>query len=236
MQSSTGNDGYDSYDSQPEDLTIETSEPPSHHTFPPVSFQFHTTFPDVYLPPSIPNQTTASTFVPFPFLDSHVEAEVPEVLTLGNTHTSEDLLTTQTPSASITSLKSSTVPNTGAGDGGMATFLINGVPSRMALLDTNNKTDQSVKRVQTGPSAASLTAAQLHMTAMSKTVGWEPDEEPLYVNAKQYHRIMKRREMRAKLEASGKIPKNRKKYLYESRHKHAMARTRGNGGKFSKEN
>ncbi|XP_035672481.1 transcriptional activator HAP2-like isoform X3 [Branchiostoma floridae] len=204
MQSSTGNDGYDSYDSQPEDLTIETSEPPSHHTFPPVSFQFHTTFPDVYLPPSIPNQTTASTFVPFPFLDSHVEAEVPEVLTLGNTHTSEDLLTTQTPSASITSLKSSTVPNTGAGDG--------------------------------GPSAASLTAAQLHMTAMSKTVGWEPDEEPLYVNAKQYHRIMKRREMRAKLEATGKIPKKRKKYLYESRHKHAMARTRGNGGKFSKEN
>ncbi|XP_035672482.1 nuclear transcription factor Y subunit alpha-like isoform X4 [Branchiostoma floridae] len=132
--------------------------------------------------------------------------------------------------------KSSTVPNTGAGDGGMATFLINGVPSRMALLDTNNKTDQSVKRVQTGPSAASLTAAQLHMTAMSKTVGWEPDEEPLYVNAKQYHRIMKRREMRAKLEATGKIPKKRKKYLYESRHKHAMARTRGNGGKFSKEN
>lgn len=35
-------------------------------------------------------------------------------------------------------------------------------------------------------------------------------EEPLYVNAKQYHRILKRREQRQKLEASGKIPKERK--------------------------
>lgn len=38
------------------------------------------------------------------------------------------------------------------------------------------------------------------------------EEEPLYVNAKQYKRIMIRRQARAKLEAEGRIPKNRLVY------------------------
>ncbi len=58
-------------------------------------------------------------------------------------------------------------------------------------------------------------------------------ETPFYVNAKQYERILKRRVARQRLGARSRCALgNRRLYLHESRHKHAMRRSREPRDKF----
>ena len=67
-----------------------------------------------------------------------------------------------------------------------------------------------------GPSASASTAATEAMLdahddpAVLAGAGATGDAEPLYVNAKQYHRILKRRVARARLEEMGRLSRERK--------------------------
>ncbi|XP_059964495.1 nuclear transcription factor Y subunit alpha-like [Mesoplodon densirostris] len=76
------------------------------------------------------------------------------------------------------------------------------------------------------PGAGSVTAIKSILLPGAEML----EEEPLYVNAKQYHHTLKRGQAWAKLEAEGKVPRERRKYLHESRHHHAMAWKPGEGG------
>lgn len=84
-----------------------------------------------------------------------------------------------------------------------------------------------------GVAPPQMPAAQMQHPQSPEMPAGGVEESPLYVNAKQFHRILKRRVARQRLEEQLRLTsKGRKPYLHESRHNHAMRRPRGPGGRF----
>jgi hypothetical protein len=79
-------------------------------------------------------------------------------------------------------------------------------------------------------------AAAAAAVAAASPIETQSAPRPTFVNAKQYRRILKRREARARQEEHTRQKRvqegTRKPYQHESRHQHAKKRPRGPGGRF----
>ncbi|KAI1083163.1 CCAAT-binding transcription factor (CBF-B/NF-YA) subunit B-domain-containing protein [Whalleya microplaca] len=114
---------------------------------------------------------------------------------------------------------------------------VNQLPGRRMSQVTSPGVPNAPMMNHTGPRSAvappPMPPAQTMPQPQSPEMTAGAEESPLYVNAKQFHRILKRRVARQRLEEALRLTsKGRKPYLHESRHNHAMRRPRGPGGRF----
>ncbi|KAI6185274.1 hypothetical protein M3Y98_00005100 [Aphelenchoides besseyi] len=112
------------------------------------------------------------------------------------------------------------------------TTLVPLVPS-YSNVDTSQKKSTHIQVVFSEDLNFATPPSSIPMSIANDSAQQKPSDDSLiYVNVKQYARIVQRRGARAKLLQEGRVSKERRKFLHQSRHNHALKRIRGSGGKF----